>query len=126
MRGLSNREIAQAGFMLVVAVLMTVYFFAPGTYSFYPKCPVMAWLHVECPGCGSTRALHALLHGRWAEAVAWNALFPAVFTMAAAWGLVQYVSATVRGRFLRLNLPGSAYWGTATAALLFGVLRNLD
>jgi hypothetical protein len=124
-RRLSHRKTAQAGCLLVVAVLMTVYYFEPGAYTFYPECPLLTWLHVQCPGCGSTRALHALLHGRWAEAAVWNALFPAVFMLAAAWGGVQYASATLRGRFFRLNLPETTYWSAATAAMLFGVLRNL-
>ena len=38
--------------------------FPPETSSFYPRCPVFTWLHVYCPGCGGTRALAALLHGR--------------------------------------------------------------
>ena len=37
-------------------------------------CPTYQLLGVYCPGCGSLRALHDLAIGRWAEAVAHNAL----------------------------------------------------
>jgi hypothetical protein len=64
---------------LVVTALLGVagvlYFFPPAQYSFYPRCPVFEFTHWRCPGCGATRALAALLHGRIAEAVQFNALF---------------------------------------------------
>jgi len=36
-----------------------------------PLCP-SRWLGLRCPGCGMTRALALLLHGRWREAIAMN------------------------------------------------------
>lgn len=36
-----------------------------------PLCP-SRWLGRRCPGCGMTRALALLLHGRWREALAHN------------------------------------------------------
>ena len=40
-----------------------------GEYGAYmPKCTLRALTGWECPGCGAQRAVHALLHGRWAEA----------------------------------------------------------
>jgi hypothetical protein len=37
--------------------------FDPAKYAFFPKCPfVILTGGLRCPGCGSQRALHALLH----------------------------------------------------------------
>ena len=37
--------------------------FDPAKYAFFPKCPfVMLTGGLRCPGCGSQRAIHALLH----------------------------------------------------------------
>jgi hypothetical protein len=38
--------------------------FPPDSSGFYPRCPIFFWLHLDCPGCGGTRALAALLRGR--------------------------------------------------------------
>ena len=39
-----------------------------------PPCPLRALTGLYCPGCGSTRTLHALLHGDLATAMAMNPL----------------------------------------------------
>jgi hypothetical protein len=123
---LTPRWIAQASAAATSAVLIVVYRFSPSAYSFYPTCPSALWLHLECPGCGSTRALHALLHLRLAEAVAFNPMFPAVFLLAAVWGILQYSSATWQDRFVTVAAPRSFYWAASTAALGFFVIRNLS
>lgn len=41
-------------------------------YWFVPKCPFKLVTGLDCPGCGFQRALHALLHGKIAEAVRYN------------------------------------------------------
>jgi hypothetical protein len=69
-------------FALVCAALLA---FPPETAGFYPVCPVYRYLHVLCPGCGATRALAALLHGRVADALRLNALFVAILPFAACY-----------------------------------------
>jgi hypothetical protein len=55
--------------------LALLYVFDPSAAgNFFPKCPSYAFLGLYCPGCGITRALHALLHGQWAQAMAYNPL----------------------------------------------------
>ncbi len=48
--------------------------FPPDRYNFYPRCPIYLYLHLQCPGCGATRALAALLRGHIAEALHLNPL----------------------------------------------------
>lgn len=60
---------------LILAGLAVVYACPPGDYPFYPPCLIRTFTGLSCPGCGSTRALHALLHLRFAEAFAFNPLF---------------------------------------------------
>lgn len=53
----------------------TLYFlFDPATTLWMPKCPVRWLTGLDCPGCGSQRMIHALLHGDFAGAFRANAL----------------------------------------------------
>ncbi len=65
-----------------IAGAALLYRFPPEKYSFYPVCPIHQYLHLYCPGCGSTRALAALLHGRVIEAMHYNPLFVALVAAA--------------------------------------------
>src|SRR5688572_22304721 len=46
-----------------------------GIARYYPGCMFNEMTGLHCPGCGSTRALYALLHLDLAQALAWNPLF---------------------------------------------------
>ena len=79
-----------------------------------------------CPGCGSGRALRALLHGSFAEAFGYNALF---LLLGVPCGVLlgwEYLRFVFPGLGLRkAALP--AWCGPAALALilLFWLLRNL-
>jgi hypothetical protein len=47
----------------------------PNRHAVYPQCPLYNATGLYCAGCGATRAIHALLHGRVLEALRDNALF---------------------------------------------------
>ncbi|HUR36307.1 MAG TPA: DUF2752 domain-containing protein [Terriglobales bacterium] len=116
----------QVAGVLAVACLAVLYRFPPETFGFYPACPIYTWLHVECLGCGSTRALGALLHLQVREAVAFNPLFPGVSLAASLWAVTQYVSATWRNKFVRVEASAASYWAASSVALVFGIVRNLS
>ena len=40
-----------------------------------PKCPFRLLTGWNCPACGLQRALHALLHGKFTEALSYNYFF---------------------------------------------------
>jgi hypothetical protein len=58
--------------LLSIPVLWYVQNNDPLTTSYYPKCIFHALTGLHCPGCGSTRAAHALLNGNVLAAIAWN------------------------------------------------------
>ncbi|MCM1292490.1 MAG: DUF2752 domain-containing protein [Bacteroides sp.] len=56
----------------VVAVIVVYASFDPAAGHF-PQCFIKSLTGYDCPGCGSQRAFHALLHGRLADAWHYNA-----------------------------------------------------
>lgn len=63
--------LALGAFFAVLAVLA---FVDPRTAWFAPRCPFRLVTGLFCPGCGTGRALHAIVHGDLAAAVRLNVL----------------------------------------------------
>lgn len=59
---------------VLAAICLIYFFFDPAAAAWMPKCPLHELTGLECPGCGTQRALHALLHGHIADAFSYNAL----------------------------------------------------
>lgn len=115
-----------AALSLIALAAVVLYRFPPTAYSFYPLCPVHEYLHLECPGCGTTRALAALLHGNLAEAIHLNALAILLGLPAAAiYGLVAYTRALSEDEFKWPQIPEAAVCAGAALVAVFAVLRNL-
>jgi hypothetical protein len=58
---LQHFKIPLISFLLLVLVLV-YYSLDPTEYSIFPKCPFYWLTGYKCPGCGSQRAVHYLLH----------------------------------------------------------------
>ena len=90
-----------------------------------PACPIHQIFGLLCPGCGSTRALAALLHGRPLEAMRLNALTTLLLPFALLY------AASLLGNLWRetdsmvLPLPRPALPLLLAAAIAFTLIRNL-
>lgn len=63
------------GFGVIMAIVFLIYYtYNPENSSLFPKCPFLLLTNFKCPGCGSQRAIHALLHLDIKSAIAYNAL----------------------------------------------------
>lgn len=81
------------GVLLLLAVV--VYFgFDPSVNAWFPKCPFLMLTGWQCPGCGSQRAIHSLLHLDLLSAMRYNLLL--VFSLPVL-AVLLYAEA-VRGR----------------------------
>lgn len=90
----------------------------------FPKCPFLLLTGLKCPGCGSQRVVHALLHGDLAAAWGYNALLVAALPVIAA--MVVALLARRRWPQLYLRLFGQgAVWTTAAVITAWWLLRNL-
>jgi hypothetical protein len=111
---------------VVIALAVTVLLlFPPAQYSFYPQCPIHELLHLQCPGCGATRALATLLRGHLAEAMRLNALVTLLLPLAAAYGIACY-RRFLQHKAIRLpQPPPAAIYAALALATVFTVIRNL-
>jgi Protein of unknown function (DUF2752) len=108
---------------LLLAATLVAYPPAPG--SFYPACPIHEYLHIDCPGCGATRALAALLRGRLLEAMRLNALFVLLLPFGLSAAIECYRRAIRAGNFRWPVVPVPAVYATIAAATMFMVVRNV-
>ena len=87
----------------VALPLVTVWLLDPNVEGHYPTCPIRGVLGVDCPGCGSLRALHDLAHGDIVGALDHNALMvlflPVVGLELFRWVTSRPASGLVRWRY---------------------------
>ena len=114
-----------AGIGIVAVALALLRLFDPASSGIFPPCPVHYLTGWYCPGCGSLRAIHALLHGDLHRAWAMNPLTIALLPFI-AYGLVSEILVGLRGRGLpQPRFSSSAIYSLGCVIVLFGVIRNL-
>lgn len=107
-----------------IAIVFIYYFFNPAEY-FFPPCTFYQTTGLYCPGCGSQRAFHTLLHGNFLTAFRQNLLLP--FGLLA---LTYYTGLQIVRKWL--NKPCYNYlqhryftWFFVAFTLLYWILRNI-
>jgi hypothetical protein len=118
-----SRAAAPATLLTTGAVVLLR--FPPSRSAFYPECPIYAALHLECPGCGATRALAALLHGGLSEALHYNAMITLLLPFAMGYAIVCYWRLLRNESYRWPRLSDTTIYAVATMAVLFTILRNL-
>jgi len=109
----------------------TAFLFAvdPSHHSVYPQCLLYNATGVYCAGCGATRALYALLHGRMIDALHDNALFVAALPVL-LYVVGTYAAAAWRDNAwprVSVDTPKLTRRGILVVLLMvsFMILRNL-
>jgi hypothetical protein len=106
--------------ILVLLLVSLYYFFNPTVSNFFPKCPFYIMTGLFCPGCGSQRAIHDMMHLNIFEAINHNALMFFKFTFGI--GLYLYSKKKFSDLIYHPKSPLIIFG----IIFLFGVLRNLD
>ena len=99
---------------VLVSALLALFHFDPAVSRIFPPCPFHTVTGLYCPGCGSLRAIHGLLHGHLAQALAMNPLM--VISLPAL--AILYVR---RCRHERVWFP----WCALVVLVVYVVLRNI-
>lgn len=109
----------------VIAVLVVLYEkYDPADFVLFPKCIFHSITGLQCPGCGSQRAMHALLNLEIGEAVRYNALFVAA---------LPFLAVLVTARAMRRRWPAfyaqttgaPVIWTVFAVIVLWWILRNI-
>jgi hypothetical protein len=116
---------AAAPVVLIAFAAAILLRFSPAQYSFYPQCPINYFLHLQCPGCGATRALAALLRGHFTEALHLNALTTLMIPPVAAYAVICYRRYLRAEPFRWPQLPPTGIYAALAVAVIFTILRNL-
>ena len=128
---------------LAVRIFLSVFFVSLGTVflfilayvppsgeSFYPKCMSHTLTGLHCPGCGTTRALHALLNGQVRQALTYNLLIPVMVPLL-AYHLFRGLFHSLWGgtpkpmseRWRKWSARG--LWLLMILMVIYGILRNI-
>jgi hypothetical protein len=114
-----------AGCALLLTGAAVLYAFNPTEAHFFPPCPFHKLTGLYCPGCGSTRAMHQLLHGHVAAAFDFNPLVVVMLPFVAFAVARQAWQFSRRQRAPSWHMPAWSLWALVAVVLVFGVARNL-
>jgi len=90
----------------------------------YPTCPFLWLTGLYCPGCGSLRAVHDLVHLDLAGAWSMNPFLVLVLpALLAAW--VAWLRRAATGAARRRVLPAWTIWTILALVLAYWVARNV-
>ncbi len=92
--------------ILIAAAGTMLYFVNPSEAVWAPKCMFRTLTGWQCPGCGISRATHALLRGHPGEALAYNYFFIISIPYLLAVCAVKLVPALRRRRHLHDFVAG--------------------
>lgn len=109
-----------AGILIII-----LYFLMNPNVSTFPKCPLYSATGLYCPGCGSQRAFHHLLHFNLNGVVRNNILFLALVLV-----LLYELTRTIINRFYDKKKRSIFYQKKALLIMLllvivYWVLRNI-
>lgn len=113
--------------IVVAAVLaVTIYFrFDPAeTSNLFPKCLFVTFTGYQCPGCGTQRAIHCLLHGDMAGVIHYNAALVVAVPVILLYAFAEW-RRTSCVRLYRVLNSTVAIIIVAVAIVAWWILRNV-
>ena len=120
------KKILNWGLLIVITGLAVLFFVLdPSKNAIFPRCMFNSLTGYYCPGCGSQRAIHSLLHLNIAGVVHYNFLFlPALIL------IIYHYLHPLLNRVFKWKLPNIFYlkntpWIILGVVIVFWILRNI-
>ncbi len=114
---------AAVAFLAAVAIAFYYRFHDPAAGA-VPQCIFKRLTGLECPGCGSQRALHAVLNGDFSAAWHYNAILFFLMPVAALYGFAALDIAASRRLRRHIEHP-VAIAIIAAAIIIWWFIRNI-
>lgn len=110
---------------VICGALFVLFVFNPAGSGLYPPCPFHRLTGFYCPGCGSLRAMHQLLHGNLLAALGLNPLMVLSLPFL-GYGFISYSASAMRNRPQKsVIIPAFGIWLILLIIVLFWILRNI-
>lgn len=87
----------------VILLGIIYYFYNPAKSNLFLKCPFHLLTNLNCPGCGSQRAIHSLLHLEIVRAFKYNALMVCTIPFLVFLFFIDYNRNKYAGIYHKLN-----------------------
>lgn len=119
-----RRSTVIAIWLALLAGAAYLFVFEPGKSGFFPICLFRFFTGFTCPGCGSTRAMHQILHGHIETAFMLNPLLLLAMPFM-LYSFLRYTVIVMRGGVPRQNvLPAVYIYALFFIVLSFWIFRN--
>ena len=105
--------------------LAMVYARNPEEQGIYPPCIFYALTGLHCPGCGTLRGVHQLLHGNLIAAFGYNPYTMLALPVIGYAFLSALLLSAYGKRLPAVFIHPALIWGLLTAIIAFWVLRNV-
>lgn len=114
------------GILLLISALTLFFVYDPSEVSLFPPCPFLYLTGFYCPGCGSQRAIHDLLHGDLVGGLDHN-LMIGLLLLVLGYQMIHWVLTRYSNRPIK-NILHHPYATNTILALViaFWVLRNIS
>lgn len=110
----------------VVVIAGLIYFsFNPADNSIFPKCPFYWLTGLKCPGCGSQRAIHSLLHLDLESAFKYNALLVCSIPIIIILGYSELIRKK-RPEIYKKIQCAKMIWGYFLITISWWIYRNIE
>jgi len=111
---------------ITAAFLVLFYFYInPYQFGYLPKCPLYSSTGIYCPGCGSQRAIHELLHLNFLGFIRQNTLLLLLILLLIYHGVVILANSYFNKTWKSLLNHKKTPYFLLVIAILFWILRNL-
>lgn len=94
------------GIAATAVVLTLLYLFNPVETEYAPKCVFHELTGWSCSGCGMQRFLHAMMHGRFLEAISYNYMLIILIPYTLLFGIERFILTGAPQKSLRNVVEG--------------------
>lgn len=109
---------------ILSALGLLFFFLNPSNSALFPKCPFLLATGWKCPGCGSQRAIHHLLHLNISEAFHDNALLTLLILPLCLFIITEYSHFSFCQIRRKINHP-IIIWILFSVICSWWILRNI-